>query len=223
MPICFALLIGRSSPFIQIYYVNELTGQRARDLPSEADGDTSASDVGGLIRRISFRSGTSASLASSNGLPPESRDISNTAGSGLLPRTSTPEPRVKERTEDTNSHDYYSKSDGSVQGTRPKSVGTNKSGIVCRFPAPSPPPDVPPMPWYLRPTYSPTDILVDLDGSVRAGTVPALVERLTAHEQGGMINFPVEISFRIDRLCSPRVHQVVHDDVQNVYGRGRVV
>ncbi|KAJ7252270.1 ras guanine nucleotide exchange factor domain-containing protein [Mycena rebaudengoi] len=40
------------------------------------------------------------------------------------------------------------------------------------------------MPWYLRPTYSPTDILVDLDGSVRAGTVPALVERLTAHEQG---------------------------------------
>ncbi|EGO23624.1 hypothetical protein SERLADRAFT_469753 [Serpula lacrymans var. lacrymans S7.9] len=39
-------------------------------------------------------------------------------------------------------------------------------------------------PWYLRPNYSPTDIVIDPDGSVRAGTVPALVERLTAHENG---------------------------------------
>ncbi|THH15352.1 hypothetical protein EW146_g5099 [Bondarzewia mesenterica] len=37
-------------------------------------------------------------------------------------------------------------------------------------------------PWYLRPTYSQTEILIDPDGKVRAGTVPALVERLTAHE-----------------------------------------
>jgi len=38
-------------------------------------------------------------------------------------------------------------------------------------------------PWYLRPNYLPTDILIDADGSIRGGTVPALVERLTAHEQ----------------------------------------
>ncbi|KAF8967114.1 ras guanine nucleotide exchange factor domain-containing protein [Flammula alnicola] len=38
-------------------------------------------------------------------------------------------------------------------------------------------------PWYLRPNYSPSDILIEADGSVRGGTVPALVERLTAHEQ----------------------------------------
>lgn len=40
-------------------------------------------------------------------------------------------------------------------------------------------------PWYLRPTYSQTEILIDPDGSVKGGTVPALVERLTAHEHGG--------------------------------------
>lgn len=40
-------------------------------------------------------------------------------------------------------------------------------------------------PWYLRPTYSQTEILIDPDGKVRAGTVPALVERLTAHEHSG--------------------------------------
>src|ERR1700692_3843659 len=41
-------------------------------------------------------------------------------------------------------------------------------------------------PWYLRPSYSQTEILIDPDGSVKGGGVPALVERLTAHEHGGM-------------------------------------
>jgi len=40
-------------------------------------------------------------------------------------------------------------------------------------------------PWYLRPNYSPSDIIIEGDGSVRGGTVAALVERLTAHEQVG--------------------------------------
>ena len=41
-------------------------------------------------------------------------------------------------------------------------------------------------PWYLRPNYSTTDILIDYpEGIVRGGTVSALVERLTAHEHGG--------------------------------------
>lgn len=43
-------------------------------------------------------------------------------------------------------------------------------------------------PWYLRPNYSPSDIIIEADGSVRGGTVPALVERLTAHEQAGKSN-----------------------------------
>ncbi|KIJ60282.1 hypothetical protein HYDPIDRAFT_99030, partial [Hydnomerulius pinastri MD-312] len=37
-------------------------------------------------------------------------------------------------------------------------------------------------PWYLRPNYDPVEVLIDPDGTVRGGTVPALVERLTAHE-----------------------------------------
>jgi son of sevenless-like protein len=38
------------------------------------------------------------------------------------------------------------------------------------------------LPWYLRPNYSDQEILIDPDGKVRGGTLPALVERLTAHE-----------------------------------------
>lgn len=40
-------------------------------------------------------------------------------------------------------------------------------------------------PWYLRPNYDQSEILIDPDGQVRAGTAPSLVERLTAHELGG--------------------------------------
>lgn len=35
------------------------------------------------------------------------------------------------------------------------------------------------LPWYLRPTYSADEIKLEYDGSVRAGTLHALVERLT--------------------------------------------
>ncbi|KNZ81298.1 Cell division control protein 25 [Termitomyces sp. J132] len=38
-------------------------------------------------------------------------------------------------------------------------------------------------PWYLRPNYSPEDILIEHDNTVKGGTLPALVERLTAHHQ----------------------------------------
>jgi son of sevenless len=40
-------------------------------------------------------------------------------------------------------------------------------------------------PWYLRPNYEDSEIQMDPDGKVRAGIVPALVERLTAHEHSG--------------------------------------
>lgn len=41
-------------------------------------------------------------------------------------------------------------------------------------------------PWYLRPVYDSADIQIDTDGTVKAGTVSGLVDRLTAHEHGGM-------------------------------------
>jgi son of sevenless-like protein len=41
-------------------------------------------------------------------------------------------------------------------------------------------------PWYLRPDYNDADINLDpADGSVKAGTVAALIERLTAHDNPG--------------------------------------
>jgi son of sevenless-like protein len=40
-------------------------------------------------------------------------------------------------------------------------------------------------PWYLLSNYSETEILFEIDGSVKGGTVPALVEKLTAHERAG--------------------------------------
>jgi len=40
-------------------------------------------------------------------------------------------------------------------------------------------------PWYLQTNYSPEEIIIEPDGSVRGGTVVALVERLTAHEHLG--------------------------------------
>lgn len=41
-------------------------------------------------------------------------------------------------------------------------------------------------PWYLRSNYNPSEIVIDEgDNSVKAGTVPALVEKLTAHNQVG--------------------------------------
>ena len=35
------------------------------------------------------------------------------------------------------------------------------------------------LPWYLQPSYSSDDIKLEYDGSVRAGTLAALVEKLT--------------------------------------------
>ncbi|KAF7297796.1 hypothetical protein MKEN_01403300 [Mycena kentingensis (nom. inval.)] len=61
-----------------------------------------------------------------------------------------------------------------------KILGADYAATV---PAP-PEPEAPPKPWYLQPSYNASEMVMDPDGSVRAGTVPAMVERLTAHEQG---------------------------------------
>ncbi|KAJ7644278.1 ras guanine nucleotide exchange factor domain-containing protein [Roridomyces roridus] len=104
----------------QIYYVNTKTGERARDLPHEADEDTSDSDLAGLTSQSSSRSGTSSGLGYGNSLPQGPRDMSSPAGFGLPRRTSTPEPWVKKLADDGMSYYYYNKSDGTVQWTRPE-------------------------------------------------------------------------------------------------------
>ncbi|CAK5270285.1 unnamed protein product [Mycena citricolor] len=102
----------------QIYYVNTKTGQHARDLPNESDGDTSDSDFNGLGSQSSSRSGTG--LGYSNGY----NASGSAAGFGLLRRTGTPEPWVKKLADDGMSYYYYNPTDGSTQWTRPESRET---------------------------------------------------------------------------------------------------
>jgi hypothetical protein len=74
-------------------------------------------------------------------------------------------------------------------------------------------------PWYLRPNYSQTDILIDYpDGAVRGGTVPALVERLTAHEHGGNIASILTLHRLLISVCDRScIHQDFPDDVQIIH------
>ncbi|KAK5809783.1 ras guanine nucleotide exchange factor domain-containing protein [Linnemannia elongata] len=55
-------------------------------------------------------------------------------------------------------------------------------------PAPAAKPKVQEQPWYLGHDYSPADISFNMEGHVRGGTLPALVERLTLHD-GPQANF----------------------------------
>lgn len=64
-------------------------------------------------------------------------------------------------------------------------------------------------PWYLRPTYNEKEILIDPDGTVRGGTVAALVERLTAHEHGGGY-FLLTVIFNFN--MNPRDRSDVYQD-----------
>jgi len=76
-------------------------------------------------------------------------------------------------------------------------------------------------PWYLRPNYSPSDIIIEADGSVRGGTVAAFVERLTAHEQAGrLIQFA---SNHIFTHCGfrPYFQQGIPYDIQIIYNTRR--
>lgn len=40
------------------------------------------------------------------------------------------------------------------------------------------------LPWYLRPSYNSDTLKVDPEGQVKAGTLPALIERLTIDPPG---------------------------------------
>lgn len=40
-------------------------------------------------------------------------------------------------------------------------------------------------PWYLRSEHNKEELIINPDGGIRAGTLPALIERLTTHEYGG--------------------------------------
>lgn len=64
-------------------------------------------------------------------------------------------------------------------------------------PAPLPPTPIPERPWYLGEDYDPSDIVFDDKGNVKAGTLKALVARLTPHGSTGM-----SLDLSISDLCS---------------------
>lgn len=108
----------------QIYYVNTQTGQHSRDLPVEAEDETSDGDLAGLTSQSSSRSGTSAGLgfASDSEASTSGQDI---AGFGVLRRTGTPEPWQKKLADDGRTYYYLNKLDGTVQWTRPENGSRN--------------------------------------------------------------------------------------------------
>ncbi|KAJ1303388.1 hypothetical protein OPQ81_011580 [Rhizoctonia solani] len=90
------------------------------------------------------------------------------------------------------SEGYYSRSGTALGKSRPDSLdllSDDEDELGSRGPPRvnkilTPAPIVDTTPWYLKPTYNdPSQILTNTDGGVRGGTLPALVERLTMHDQ----------------------------------------
>ncbi|KAJ7935414.1 ras guanine nucleotide exchange factor domain-containing protein [Mycena leptocephala] len=150
----------------QICYVNSKTGQRARDLPNECDGNMEVAlglkdhVPGEPFNSMKYQSSETSTLNDDHPSTNDDTIVSPGSTDDLVSRS----PTLNENSASK------SKSSGNI--------------IVCRFPTSiSPQPKSPSQPWYLQPTYSPTELIIDPGGAVRAGTVPALVERVTAHEQ----------------------------------------
>lgn len=76
-------------------------------------------------------------------------------------------------------------------------------------------------PWYLRPNYEDSEIQIDPDGKVRAGTVAGFVERLTAHEHSGA-SYGIAFSWQLKLITTSRhvIYQNVLADLQVFYGCG---
>lgn len=102
--------------------MNTKTGQRARDLPQEADSDLSDSDVAGLAAQQRARAGTTSSLGLA-ALAGEKygNGSADPAGFGIAKRSGTPEPWVKRLADDGMTYYYLNTLDNSVSWTPPYS------------------------------------------------------------------------------------------------------
>jgi son of sevenless-like protein len=123
-------------PSLQIYYVNTQTGQHSRDMPQEADDETSDTDLAGLTSQSSSRSGTSAGLGLGlNDVVEGSRssqDMGTPAGFGVRRRSNTPEPWIRKLADDGMSYYYFNKLDGQVQWTRPEGTQARERSIPTK-------------------------------------------------------------------------------------------
>jgi hypothetical protein len=55
------------------------------------------------------------------------------------------------------------------------------NGHICYLPSPNADAE----PWYLRAEHGAKDVLIKPDGAIRGGILPALIERLTRHDNPG--------------------------------------
>ncbi|KAF7365420.1 hypothetical protein MVEN_00414800 [Mycena venus] len=161
--------IPEVAPDGRIHYVNMKTGQRAEDLPNESDR---AMEVA-LGRQGQPEESFAGSLTSyqSN----ENGALNNESYPSINDMILSPEsPSLEADYMDADLPMYEE------VASKAQSQSVNvRSKRNCTLPG-----DVPIEPVFLlQRTCDPTEITLDPDGAVRAGTVPALVERLTTHER----------------------------------------
>ncbi|KAI9366778.1 ras guanine nucleotide exchange factor domain-containing protein [Zopfochytrium polystomum] len=72
--------------------------------------------------------------------------------------------------------------DVSLGGTRPEDAAGGSATTPTSAPASGSGAPTAAKPWYLQYDYSPSDIVLNAEGRVKGGKLPALVERLTMHD-----------------------------------------
>ncbi|KAJ7366610.1 ras guanine nucleotide exchange factor domain-containing protein [Mycena albidolilacea] len=162
----------------RIYYVNTKTGQHAQDIPDEGNVDMDI-DIKSALGRGKGRA-ESSSPSGSRSYPSNGHEAYPPIGDMIV---SPDSPSFEEEHLDVSPPVYEevetnagSSAQTIVRPTRTTSMGR----LAWDMP---PPPESPPQ-SYQQATYSrPTEIITDPEGTVSAGTLPALVERLTTHER----------------------------------------
>lgn len=104
-----------------MFYVNPLTGERSRDLPTETNDEMSENDMG----HFSYLRSTSRTERGVNNFGghidfrSDSRAGTGQAGFGISKRSGTPEPWTKRLADDGLTYYYFNKITGQITWTRP--------------------------------------------------------------------------------------------------------
>ncbi|KAF9998234.1 hypothetical protein BGZ79_008086 [Entomortierella chlamydospora] len=141
---------------------SDMDGENAKNSRNRSDSQLS-----------SFSSASSTSNASAPTTPGTEYTVRSQQGSYFPPmpidRPLSPSPLPTTPTSST------------AQGPKHDARG-DKLRKMLGADAPAPKPKAVEQPWYLGQDYLPSDISFNMEGHVRGGTLPALVERLTLHD-----------------------------------------
>ncbi|KAG0227311.1 hypothetical protein BGX31_007033 [Mortierella sp. GBA43] len=129
--------------------------------------------------QLSTFSATSSASAASAPTTPGTEYTDRSHPNGYFPPITTPSEHPQSPTVPTTPGGSSSQKFNARDEKLKKMLGDD---------APAPKPKAIEQPWYLGHDYSPADISFNMEGHVRGGTLPALVERLTLHD-GLDLNF----------------------------------